>query len=339
MKTILSILCGLAFALGCVAAGPAEAADFYKGKTITIIVSYAPGGGYDLYSRLLSRHFSDHIPGHPAVVVQNMPGAGGVLAANHVYNIAPKDGTFIAAVNQNMPMFQLLGGKGVQYDAAKFNWIGVMMASNSLAMTWHTSGIKTLEDAKKREVTMAGNGVADDGNVYPRILNALLGTKFKVINGYTGTSDSNGAVERGEVDGMSRAGFYSFAAQKPDWLKEKKVNFLVQFGFEKQPELPDVPLMLDLVHTDEARQITTVVTLPTAVGYGHWLAPGVPAESVKILRAAYAETVKDKALLDDAKKAQMVIRPKRGEEIEAVIKNAAKTPKAILKKTADILEW
>lgn len=339
MKTVLSILCGLAFALGCLAFGPAEAADFYRGKTITIIVSYAPGGGYDLYSRLLARHFSDHIPGHPTIVVQNMPGAGGVLAANHVYDVAPKDGTFIAAVNQNMPMFQLLGGKGVQYDSAKFNWIGAMMASNSIAMTWHTSGIKTLEDAKKREVTMAGNGVADDGNIYPRILNALLGTKFKVINGYTGTSDSNGAVERGEVDGMSRAGFYSFAAQKPDWLKEKKINILVQFGFQKQPELASVPLMLDLVHGEEARQITTVVTLPTAVGYGHWLAPGVPPEGVKILRAAYDETVKDKALLADAKNSKMVISPKTGEELETAVRNAAKTPKAVLKKTAAILEW
>jgi tripartite-type tricarboxylate transporter receptor subunit TctC len=331
----------LALAFGVVAVDPVDAvaADYYKGKTIDIGGSYASGGGYDLYSRLLARYLGNHVPGNPTVVVQNMPGAGGVLATNHVYNVAPKDGTVLAAVNQNMPMFQLLGGKGVQYDASKFKWLGVMMASNSLAITWHASGIKTLEDAKKREVTMAGNGVADDGNIYPRILNALVGTKFKVINGYTGTSDSNHAVERGEVDGMSRAGYYSFAAQKPDWIRDKKINFLVQFGFQKQPELPDVPLMLDLVHTDEARQIATVVTLPTAVGYGHWVAPGVPADRVATLRGAYEETVKDKALLADAEKAQMVIKPKSGKELEDLIKNAAKTPKAILEKTAGILEW
>lgn len=331
----------LAFAAS-LAAGPSWAAgpeDFYRGKTITIVVSYAAGGGYDLYSRLLARHYGSHIPGNPTIVVQNMPGAGGVLAANHVYSVAPRDGTVIAAVNQNMPMFQLLGGQGVHYDSAKFNWLGVMMASNSIVMAWHASGIKTLEDAKKREVSMAGNGVADDGNIYPRILNALVGTKFKVINGYKGTSDSNHAVETGEVDGMGRAGYYSLAAQKPDWLRDKKVNILVQFGFKKQPELPDVPLGLDLVSTTEARQIMSVVSLSPEVGYGHWMAAGIPADRVKVMRAAYAETLKDKALLAEAKKSQMEIVPKTGEELQALVQDAAKTPKPVLEKTARILEW
>jgi tripartite-type tricarboxylate transporter receptor subunit TctC len=337
MKRILAL--AFTAALAPIAARAAGPADFYRGKTITIVVSYAAGGGYDLYSRLLARHFGDYIPGNPTVVVQNMPGAGGVVAANHVYSVAPRDGTVIAAVNQNMPMFQLLGGQGVHYDSAKFNWLGVMMASNSIVMTWHTSGIKTLEDAKKREVTMAGNGVADDGNIYPRILNALVGTKFKVINGYKGTSDSNNAVERSEVDGMGRAGYYSLAAQKPDWLRDKKVNILVQFGFKKQPELPDVPLGLDLVSTTEARQIMSVVSLSPEVGYGHWMAAGIPVDRFKALRAAYAKTLKDKKLLAEAKKSQMAIVPKTGEELDALVREAAKTPKPVLEKTARILEW
>src|SRR5919112_2093320 len=265
-------------------AGPSAADDFYKGRTINIIVGFGPGGGYDLYARMLARHLGKHIPGNPNVVVQNMEGAGGVRAANHVYNVAPKDGTVIAGVNQGAAMFKLLGGKGAQYDPAKFQWLGSMAASNNTVYVWHTSGIKTLDDAKAREVSMAGSGVISDANIYPAVFNALVGTKFKVISGYTGTNDSNLALERGEVEGRGGGAYSSLVSTKPDWLRDKKIAILAQIGFEKEPDLPDTPLLIDLVKTDEARQIATVVTLPTAIGYNHWVAPEVPAERVEMLR-------------------------------------------------------
>jgi tripartite-type tricarboxylate transporter receptor subunit TctC len=314
-------------------------ADFYKGKTITIFVGFGAGGGYDQYSRLLARHFGDYIPGKPSIVVQNMPGAGGLLAANHVYNVAPKDGTAIAAVTQNIGMVQLLGAKGVQYDARKFNWLGAMTASNSILFVWAGSGIKTIDDAKKREVTMVGSGAASDANIYPRILNALARTKFKVISGYSGTSEGRLAIQRGEVDGMAQASYISFAAAEAEWIKNKKVNVLMQVGFEKEPDLPNVPLLLDLAKSQEDKQIATVVTLPSATGYGHWLAPGVPADRIAVLRAAYAKAARDKGLLADAAKQNLVVRPKAGNDIAALMQKAFKTPKPVLKKTATILGW
>src|SRR5919112_960954 len=321
------------------ASAPSIADDFYRGKTINIMVGFGPGGGYDLYARMLARHLGKHIPGNPNVVVQNMEGAGGVRAANHVYNVAPKDGTVIAGVNQGAAMFKLLGGKGAQYEPAKFQWLGSMAASNNTVYVWHTSGIKTLDDAKTREVSMAGSGVISDANIYPAVFNALAGTKFKVISGYTGTNDSNLAMERGEVDGRGGGAYSSLVSTRPDWLRDDKVRVIAQIGFEKEPDLKDVPLLLDLVKGDEQKQIATVVTLPTAIGYNYWVAPEVPAERVEMLRKALADALNDEALLAEAKKQSLEIRPKTGQDLEAMVKKAAETPKPILEKTATILGW
>ena len=313
--------------------------SFYEGKAITIVVSYAPGGGYDFYSRLLSRHLGNHIPGKPNVLVQNMPGAAGVVASNHVYVAAPKDGTVIAAVDQNIPMFQLLGGDGVRYDVAKFNWLGVMASSNGLVLSWAASGIKTLDDARRQPVATGSTGANDDVWVYGRMLNATIGTRFNLITGYQGTSAVNVAIERGEVTAMGRSSYYGFKAQKPDWLRDKTVDILVQIGFARQPELPDVPLLLDLMKTDEERQMAALVSLPTAIGYSHWLAAEVPAERVKLLRGAYAATLQDPVFLADAARQNLEVRPKTASEVEALVKRATETPLAIRQRAAAILEW
>lgn len=321
-------------------ASPALAQEpFYKGKTINIMVGFGPGGGYDLYARLLARVMGNHIPGTPNVVVQNMTGAGGVRAANHVYAAAPKDGTYIAGVNQGAAMFQMLGGKGALYDPAKFVWLGSMAYSNNTVYTWRASGITSIEDAKKREVTVAGSGVISDANIYPAILNALVGTKFKIINGYAGTNESNLALERGEVEGRGGGAYSSLVSTKPDWLRDNKVAIIAQIGFEKEPDLPNTPLLLDLVKTEEARQIATVVTLPTAIGYNHWVAPEVPADRIDILRKAYAASLKDPELLADAKKQMLEIRPKTADELDALVKKAAAVPQPVLDQTAKTLEW
>ena len=311
---------------------------FYKGKTIYIVVGYGPGGGYDLHSRLLSRYIRKHIPGNPTVVVQNMAGAGGVRAANHVYQIAPNDGTYIAAVNEQAAIFQLLGGKGVQYEASKLSWLGSMAHTNNTIYTSNVSGITSLSDAKGREVTLAGNGVVSAASTFGNILNALIGTKFKIINGYTGTSDSNLALERSEVDGGAGA-YSSLLTSKPEWLKEKRVKIILQIGFKKEPDLPDVPLLLDVVSGDEAKQIATLLTLPTAIGYNHWVSPSVPEERLSILRSAYEAVLLDPELLSEAERLRFSIRPKDAAELTELVRNAAATPKSILDKTAKIVGW
>ncbi len=328
--------------IGIAAATPAAAqsgADYYKGKTVNVVVSYAPGGGYDNYSRLLARHIGDHIPGKPNVIVQNMPGGAGIVASNHVYVVAPKDGTVIAAVDQNIPMLQLLGGKGVQYDMAKVQWLGNIASSNGIAMYWSATPYKTLDDGKKVEIAMGATGANDDAWVYAKTMNALLGTKFKLIRGYAGTSAINLAIEAGEVQAMGRASYYGFASQRPDWIRDKKVTIFVQLGFQKQPELPDVPMLRELVQGDEAKQIVDLVSLPTSIGYSHWLAPEVPKARVDALRAAYVATLKDPGMLADAQKAKLEVVPKTAAQLEALIKQTSSTPKAIREKAAAILEW
>ena len=324
----------------CSSAAQAQApADFYRGKTVTLVVGYAPGGGYDIYSRLLARHLGNHIGGAPNVIVQNMPGAAGVVASNNIFVAAPKDGTVIAAVDQNIPMFQLLDGKGVKYDATRFAWLGSMAASNGIAMAWAETGVTSLEDAKKREVSMGATGANDDAYIYARTLNALLGTRFKTIQGYSGTSSVNMALEKGEVESMGRSTYYGFASQRPDWLRDKKINILVQFGFEKQPEIADVPLFVDLVSGTEAKQIAGLVSMPTGIGYSHWLSPEVPADRLSTLRAAYMAALSDPALVGEAKQRGIEIKPKTPEQMAQLVKDAANTPADVRAKTVKILGW
>lgn len=338
VKSAISAM-ALSITLGAGVAHAQAPADFYRGKTVTVIVGYGPGGGYDIYSRLLARHLGNHIPGGPNVIVQNMPGAAGVVASNNIYVASPKDGTVIAAIDQNIPMFQLLGGKGVKYDATRFAWLGSMAASNGIAMAWAGTGINTLDDAKAREVSMGTTGANDDAYIYARTLNALLGTRFRTIQGYAGTSNVNMALEKGEVEAMGRSTYYGFASQRPDWLRDKKVNILVQFGFEKQPEIASVPLLLDLVSGTEAKQIASLVSMPTGIGYSHWLAPEVPADRIAALRAAYQATLADAALLDEAKQRGIEIKPKTPDQITQLVRAAADTPADVRDKTVKILGW
>jgi tripartite-type tricarboxylate transporter receptor subunit TctC len=321
------------------AAAADEASDFYRGRTITVIVGFGAGGGYDLYARLLAHYLGNHIAGQPNVVVQNMEGAGSVRAANYVYSVAPKDGTVIAAVNQNMPMYQMLGGAGAQFNAADINWLGSMASSNGTLYTWYQSGIKSLEDAKARDVLLGGAGTTSDSYIYPTLLNGLIGTRFKVINGYAGTKEIHLALERGEVMGRGGNTWASLTSSNQDWIDQKKINILVQIGFKSEPEIMQVPLLIDLVKTPPEKQIVTVVTLPTALGYTSWLAPEVPASRMKLLRAAYDATMQDKAFLAEAAMHAMMIRPQTGAEIEALIKQAAAVPKPVLERTAQLLGW
>jgi tripartite-type tricarboxylate transporter receptor subunit TctC len=314
-------------------------ADFYKGKTIQIVVGFGAGGGYDLYARALGRHLGKHVPGNPNVVVQNMEGASSIRAANYVYGGSPPDGTVIAAVNQNAAMYQVLGGASAKFEAAKLQWLGSMANSNGTLYTWHTSGIKTLEDAKRREVLVGAVGVQSDSVIFPNLINEFLGTKFKPITGYGGTTQIHLAMERGEVMGRGGSTWASLQTANASWLKENKINILIQIGFSKEPDLPHVPLLLDLVKGEEAVGVVRVVTLPTAIGYGHWLSPQVPKDRIAALRVAYAAVLKDPEFVKEAAKARMSIRAQNGAELEALVRKVTATPKAVLARTAQILKW
>lgn len=334
------ISCAMAFvALGMLPASAQSAADFYKGKTVQIVVGFGVGGGYDLYARALGRYLGKHLPGHPNVVVQNMEGAGSVRAANFVYAGSPQDGTVIAAVNQNMPMYQMLGGAGAKFEAAGMQWLGSMTNSNGLVYTWHSSGIKTLDDAKQKEVPMGAVGAASDSVIFPNLINEMVGTKFKPISGYAGSAQIHLAMERGEVMGRGGNSWASVQTANMSWIKENKINILVQVGFEKEPDLPQVPLLLDLVNDEERKSVIRVVSLPTALGYGHWVAPGVPKDRVAALRAAYAATMRDPEFLAETRKTGMVVRAQAGETLDGLVRQVTTAPKAVLDRTAQILKW
>ena len=315
------------------------AAELFKGRTIKIVVGFGPGGGYDLYARLLAKYLPAHIPGAPSVVVENMEGVGSVRAANFVYEAAPRDGSVIAAVNQNAPMYQLVGGAGARFRAEEARFIGSLAHSNEVLYVWHTSGVTSLEQAKAREVVLGAVAVTSDSYIYPTVINGLLGTKFRIVNGYTTGQALNLAVERGEVMGRGGTSWASIHSSRPTWMQEKAINILVQVGPRREDELPDVPLLADLVANDDDRALLGVISLPLALGYSYWLPPGVPAERVAALRAAFVATAADTALLAEAAARRIIIRPQPGAALEALVRQTAATPKPVIEQAVRLLGW
>jgi hypothetical protein len=236
-------------------------------------------------------------------------------------------------------MYQLLGGEGAQYDATKVQWLGSITHSNDVTYAWAATGIRTLEDAREREVLLGGVGTTSDGYIYATVMNALIGTRFKIILGYPGSNEIKLAIERGEIMGRGGASWASVLTETPSWPAEHKINMLIQIGREKERDLPDVPLLLDLVKTDEARQIAAIMSAPSSMGYAYWVAPEVPAARAKLLRAAFAATMNDAAMRQEAESHGMRIAPQSAADVEANIRALAGTPKPILDRTAQILGW
>jgi len=317
-----------AFAQG--GADPAQ--DFYKGKTIQFIIGYEPGTGYDLYARLLARYYGAFIPGAPNLVVQNMPGAGSLKAANYLYEVAPRDGSQIGMLGRGTPMTPLLGGKGATFkDEASFTWIGSMNNEVSVCVAWHTSGVKTIEDVMTRELTTSATSLgADDTTVFPAVLNAMIGTKFKWITGYPGGSTMNLAMERGEAEGRCGWSWSSIKSTQADWLKTGKIALLLQLSLSKHPDLPDVPLIMDYAKSEEQKRVLELIFARQVMGRPVLAPPGLPAERVKALRRAFDATMRDKAFLAEAEKSNWEITPVSGEEIETLMKRVYATPPAII---------
>jgi len=334
-----------AYALACIAAsiaGTAAAdpvAEFYKGKQMQFVIRSNVGGGYDQYSRLLGRHIVKHIPGNPTMLPVNMPGGGGLKAANYVAAVAPKDGTILTMVSQGLPMDQALGlNKGLQADMKTFNWVGNMSDSNQVTVTWHSSPTKTIEDAMQRETVIGATGAGSISTQIPAVLNNVLGTKFKVIFGYPGGSDINLAMERGEVEGRATNPWASYVSTTPHYISEKRLNLLVQVGMRKDADLPNVPLMRDLGKTADDKAILDYVSKAVSVGRPVGTTPGVPADRVAALRKAFDATLKDAEFKAEADKQKMEISPMTGAELQELIESLIDAPDSLLKKVSEVTE-
>jgi tripartite-type tricarboxylate transporter receptor subunit TctC len=306
-----------------------SAEEFYRGRNINILVGFSAGGGYDLYARLLGRHIGRHIPGNPAVTVQNMPGAGSLKATQNVYGVAPRDGLTLATVSRGMLSDPLLNA--ASFDPRKLTWLGSITSETSVCATWKTSQVKTWDDMFQREFSLGSNALGDDTANFALIVRNVFGAKVKLVTGYPGGNDVNLAMERGEVDGRCGWSWSSLKSQKR-WLPN--INLLVQFNLEKNPDLPDVPRALDRAANEEQRQVLRLLIAGQYVGRPFITTPEVPADRKAALRAAFDATMKDPEFLAEAAKTDMEITPISGESIDAFIAELYKTPKDVVEKAA-----
>lgn len=318
------------FAAAALAAPAAQAQDFYKGKSVKMIIGYGPGGGYDVYGRFVARHIGRLLPGNPTIVPQNMPGAGSARAAQFLMVNAPQDGTVWATLGQNLPLDQALNPKKAKYDTRKLAWIGNVNRGNNVMMLWHTSGVKSIEDAKKKEVFLSATGVTSTSVQYPRVLNNMFGTKFKIITGFGGGSELNLAIERGEVQGRGSIAWASVKANVPHYVAEKKVNFILQMGLTKEKDLPDVPLLIELARNPAERRVLELISGGVDIGRPLVTTPGVRADRVKLLRTTFDTMVKDKTFLAEATKAKLDIDAVPGEQVQKIVENIVTAPSDIV---------
>lgn len=323
--------------LSAVAAIPAAAEDFYKGKQINMIVASGVGGGYDVYARAFARHASKHIPGNPTFVARNMPGAGGLHAANALANTSAKDGTTIAALTNGVSMDPLFGVKAAKYDGRQLAWIGSIGKLQNICATWHTSPVKTMEQATQREVVVAAAGATSNSAIMPRIANELFGTKFKIIKGYNPNAGLNQAMEGGEAEGICGLSWSTLKASRPHWIKNNWLQPLVQFGMEKLSDLPNVPSALELVKDPAKRKLLDIVLIRQEVGRPLAAPPGIPAERLALLRKAFDVTMRDKDYLAEAAKLNQEIEPLSGAQIDKLLTEVYAAPKDVVARAAGLI--
>ena len=327
----ISALAALAFAP--TTASAQSVADFYRGKTVTIVVSTSSGGGYDALARALARHIGRLIPGNPTVVVRNMPGAGGITAVNWLYNTAEKDGTTVGLVQNGTPLEPLFGTKAARYDATKFNWLGTPSYEVSMVLVWNTVPVNTVDDLRKTETTMGASGANSTPAFYTRLFNATLGTRMKLINGYPGQNDAFLAMERGELDGYPSVFYSALTSTRPAWLKEKKAKAIVQYGPQRLKELPAVPFATDLLTSEDDKLLMQAASAPQALGRPLLLPPDVAADRVSAMRKALADTFTDAQFKADAEKIGLIVNaPQTGQQLQEVIARAHASPARVVER-------
>ena len=341
--TRIESACVLAAALLLTVGEAVAQPDFYAGKQISLFIGTTAGGGYDAYGRLVARHIGRHIPGNPAVVSKNMPGAGGLTAANYLYNRAPKDGTEILIVQNGLPferLFQTLSpeGKNALFDATKFGWIGSATQTVFVTVTWHASGVRTLQDASAKETILGASTPSADSYILAMLSNNLLGTKFKVVHGYAGATEVSLAVENGEVQGEAGKDWTTLTSTKPQWIRDKLINILVQMGMTAHPDLKGVPMAIELARSPEDRQIMEVVFAKYGMARPFFTAPGVPPDRLALLRRAFDATMSDPVVIAEAKKLGMEVSPVRGESVETLVMKMMATPDDLAARARDVLK-
>jgi len=315
-------------------AQPAE--PFYKGKTITIVIGSPPGGGYDFYGRLIARHLGRNLAGNPAIIAQNMPGAGSLLAANHIYAVAPRDGTRLGVVGQTIAHEEAEGNPGVKYKSNEFNWIGRATSVLEVAVSGPLSRTRTIQDAMARETPFAGTGAGSLSELYPKLLNALAGTKFKVISGYQGSAPAMRAIESGEVDAAGNSWTSLMLTRRP-MIEQKQIAVLVQYMAERSAELPDTPTVVEIARTEAGRQILAFYASSAEIGRAMLAPPGLPPERVHELRRAFDAMLKDPQFLVEIEKTRAEFHPASGEAVQKLIETATKVPKPLVDQISAIL--
>jgi len=322
------------------AAHAQSVSQFYTGKTITMVVGSDVGGGYDLTARTVARHLSRHIPGNPAIIVQNRPGAGSILASNYVYEIAPSDGTVIGAVQRPIPFQILFGDTGVRFNVRQMQWLGSTTSELAVVVAWHTAPQKTVDDLFKSEMIVGGTGPAVDSELVPRAMNNVLGTRFKIIGGYKGQAQMVLAMQREEIHGSGNWSFSNIEKGHPDWITEKKVRILLQLGLTRSqsPVLRDVPWVMDLGRNDEQRAIFRVLMGMKAMGRPFFVASGVPKDRSEALRTAFMDTMRDPTFLAEADKILGDIDPMSGPEMQQIIADVYALPADVIGKARETVK-
>ncbi len=332
---------GLAFGFAVLSAAPASAQattaapvdQFYRGKLISLYIGFTVGGGYDVYGRLVARYLGKHIPGNPTVVPVNMEGAGSVKLANWLYNVAPKDGSAIGIVNRGVPFEPLVGNAALaRFDGSKFTWLGSTTDEVSVCVAWKRTGITRFEELYEKELIVGGTGAGADDYVFPKVIGGILGARMRLVSGYPGGNDVDFAMERGEVDGRCGWSWSSVVSTRQEWLRNGNIKVLLQVALRKHPDMPDVPLVMDLARNDEERQIMRLVFLRLTLGRPFLAPPGIPPQRAAILQNAFDAMVKDPIFLAEAKRLRLEISPISGRELQKLMVEAATTPPALLAK-------
>jgi tripartite-type tricarboxylate transporter receptor subunit TctC len=320
-------------------ASPVPAADYYAGKTITFMVGTDTGGGFSLYARAIAKHLPRYIPGNPMIVIRNMPGAGGAVASTWLYNLASRDGTVIASVSPNAILAKLLGENRASYEPERFNYLAGAERSTRLCVTFHGSRVRTLKDALSHDAIIGATTVGSPTREYAAIMRRALGARFEIVSGYKGPADLFVAMERGEIDGICGIDWSALKAQQPDWLRERKLNILVQGALEPHPELPGVPTPWAYIKDDTDRKaVELMVQFQQAFGRTYMAPPGVPAELVHILRAAFSAVLNDPDFLVEARLLRIDVTPQPGEEIQRIVGSLHAAPRQVVERLKQIVE-
>lgn len=305
--------------------------SFYAGRTLDLIVGFPPGGNYDLFARPIARNLGKYIPGAPNVVIKYMPGAGSIVAANHVYGVAPKDGTVLAIVSPTGPLDARLNPASVKFKATEFAWIGRIAPQPFAAIVWHTAPVRTLDEARKTEIALGTSGVGSGTLTYPQVTNVVLGTRFKLVSGYKGSAEALMAMERGEVHGHV-TGIEIVKTAHPDWLRDKKVNLLVQFTLTRHPVMPDVPAIVEFARNADEAAVLRTVMFPSEIGRSMLATPGIAPERVTALRRAFDAMTKDAEFVAELRKGAMDVLPLSGEDLAKLVEELDAMPAATVEK-------